>query len=39
MVLADDALAVRNEMQQQIEYLGLNGNSSVSASQFSPIRV
>src|SRR5262245_12209584 len=39
VIAANDAVAISNEMQQEIEDLRLNGNQLGAAFQFAPIRV
>jgi len=39
IVLADNALAIADEILQEIEYLGLNGDEVICAPQFSAVCV
>ena len=39
IVLADDALAVAEQMQQQIEYLRLDLNDLAAAAQLAPLGI
>src|SRR5467141_3611191 len=39
IVLADDPVAVLHQINQEIEYLRLNGNPFGAAAQFAPVRV
>ena len=39
VVLADDAVAVSNEVFQKIEDLGLNGDDLIAAAQLAPVGI
>jgi hypothetical protein len=39
IILAEDALALLNQMDQEIEDLGLKGNQIASPAQLTPVRV